>query len=117
MRDAQTTTDSIATISGTTFSSMVLEATGPIVVEFMSYGCSHCRALEPVIQHVAASRQGKERFLRVNVAIEPDLVERYAITGTPTLVMFRDGNVVGRAEGPHPAESTIVKLLAEAFEG
>jgi thioredoxin 1 len=117
MHDTKAIADSIETVTGSTFPSMVLEGRGPIVVEFMSYGCSHCRALEPVLRHVAAARVGNERFLRVNVALEPALVETYAIAGTPTLVMFRDGRVVGRVEGPHPTESTIVQAVTEPFAG
>ncbi len=117
MQETITGNDSIATVTGDGFPTAVLAGKGPIVVEFMSYGCSHCRALEPVLQRVATTLEGKERFYRVNVAVEPDLVETYAISGTPTLIMFRDGNVVGRVEGPHPSEPGIVKAVTEPFEG
>jgi thioredoxin 1 len=115
MQTASSAAGSIATVTGDTFASTVLGGHGPIVVEFMSYGCSHCRALEPVLRDVANMKGADETFLRVNVAIEPDLSETYAIDGTPTLVMFLNGSVVGRVEGPHPAVASILQAVTEPF--
>ncbi len=44
----------------------------------------------------------KENIFRVNVAVEPEIADRYDIQGTPTLIMFLDGKEVGRVEGPSP---------------
>jgi thiol-disulfide isomerase/thioredoxin len=60
--------DEIGTVTGSTFSPLVLEGEGPIVVEFMSYGCAHCRAIEPVLQQVAEMVKSKEKIFRVNIA-------------------------------------------------
>jgi thioredoxin 1 len=86
----------IATVDGATFDSSVLAAPGPVAVEFMSYGCAHCRALEPIIEHVATLLAGREAIVRVNVAIEHELADRYAIEVTPTMLMFLDGREAGR---------------------
>src|SRR6202044_3221416 len=88
--------DSIGTVTGGTFPSLVLEAPGPIVVEFMSYGCAHCRALEPVLEKVAEMLKSKEKIFRVNTAVEEELADSYEILGTPTLIMFLNGKDVGR---------------------
>ena len=80
--------DKIQTVTSSTFPRLVLEAEGPIVVEFMSYGCEHCRALEPVLEQVAEMVKPQERIFRVNIAVERDLAGSYQIQGTPTLVMF-----------------------------
>jgi thioredoxin len=108
--------DSIGTVTGGTFSSLVLEADGPIAVEFMSYGCSHCRALEPVIEKVAESIKSKEKVFRVNTAVEEELSDSYDIQGTPTLIMFLNGKEVGRVEGPHPTISTVLAAVTQPFE-
>src|SRR5450432_4098700 len=78
--------DRIRTVASSTFCSLVLEAEGAIVVEFMSYGCAYCRAIEPVFQQVAEMVKSKEKIFRVNIAVEQELAERYEIQGTPTLV-------------------------------
>jgi thioredoxin 1 len=65
--------DSIGTVTGSTFASLILEARGPIVVEFMSYGCVHCRAIEPVLEKVAETVKSKEKIFRVNAAVDEEL--------------------------------------------
>jgi thioredoxin 1 len=106
----------IQTVTGTTFSSVVLEGHGPIVVEFMSYGCSHCRAIEPILEQVAQMLESKEKIVRVNSAVEQGLAEQYEIRGTPTLIMFLDGAIVGRVEGPSPDLSSVLTAIRQPYE-
>ncbi len=108
--------EDIQTVTGATFQHTVLEGEGPIAVEFMSYGCAYCRELEPVLEEVAAAVRTKETVFRVNVGAEPDLARAYGIEGTPTFVMFLDGNEVGRAAGPHPTASNVLSVLSAPFE-
>jgi thiol-disulfide isomerase/thioredoxin len=98
-----------------TFASLVLDGSGPIVVEFMSYGCSHCRSLEPVIEQVAEDLKSRETFFRVNVGMERELADRYGITGTPTLLMFSDSREVGRVVGPRPDASSLELAVTQPF--
>jgi thioredoxin 1 len=107
--------DEIQTVSNVTFDASVLQARGPIVVEFMSYGCAHCGAMEPVMQRVAAMLKGTETIVRVNVAVDQDLAQRYQISGTPTVVMFLDGQEVGRIEGPSPSEEDVLVAITQPF--
>ena len=106
----------IQTVTSSTFDSLVLEGTGPIVVEFMSYGCGHCRVMEPVLQQVAQMVEPKEKIFRVNIAIEQELADSYQIQGTPTFVMFKNGTEVGRVEGPPPEVSSVLALVTEPFK-
>lgn len=108
--------DSIGTVTSSTFAALILEAEGPIAVEFMSYGCAHCRALEPVLEKVAETIKSKEKIFRVNTAVEDKLADSYGILGTPTLVMFLNGKEVGRIEGPHPTVSSLLTAVTQPFE-
>lgn len=112
----RSSTDLIQTVTSGTFSHLVLEGTGPIVVEFMSYGCAHCRALEPVLQKVAEMVKSTEKIFRLNVAVEQELSDQYQIEGTPTLIMFQGGREVGRVEGPHPTVSSVMTAVTQPFE-
>ena len=103
-------------MTSSTFDLMVLEGEGPIVVEFMSYGCEHCRLLEPVLQKVAEMVSPKEKIFRVNIAVAEDLAASYGIEGTPTFLMFLNGREVGRAEGPRPTESNVLTVVTQPFE-
>jgi thioredoxin 1 len=108
--------DAIPGLDAASFDTRVLKGQGPIAVEFMSYSCAHCGAMEPVLQQVAETLRARETVFRVNVAIELDLASDYAIEGTPTFVMFLDGREVGRAEGPDPETTTVIEALTAPFE-
>ena len=107
--------EGVRSVTGSTFDLLVLAGNGPIVVEFMSYGCAHCRAMEPVLQQVAELLSGKAKIFKVNIAVERALSETFAIDGTPTLVMFSRGREVGRVDGPPPDVSSVLDAVNEAF--
>jgi len=107
--------DGIPNLDAAGFETRVMQGLGPIAVEFMSYSCAYCAAMEPVLQQVAETLRSRERIFRVNVAVELGLAGRYEIEGTPTLIMFSDGQEVGRAEGPDPDVATILAVVAEPF--
>ena len=108
--------DWVQSTTSDTFAKLVLEGEGPIAVEFMSYGCAHCQLIEPVLQQVAAMVKSNEKIFRVNIAVEPELAERYEIQGTPTLIMFLDGSEVGRVEWPSPSVSTLLTAVRQPYE-
>jgi thioredoxin 1 len=106
----------IQTVTSSTFTRLVLEAKGPVAVEFMSYGCAHCREIEPVLEQVAEMVGPQEKIFRVNIAVEQDLADSYQIQGTPTFVMFLNQNEVGRVEGPSPTKSSVLTAVTQPFE-
>jgi thioredoxin-like negative regulator of GroEL len=53
--------------------------------------------------------------MRVNVAVDADLANRYSVEGTPTLVMFLNGQEVGRAAGPQPALASVMTAMTQPF--
>jgi thioredoxin 1 len=107
--------DRIRTVTASTFDRLVLKGEGPIVVEFMSYGCAHCGVIEPDLQQVAEIVESTEKIFRVNIAVDRELADVYEIQGTPTLVMFLNGAVVGREEGPSPEVSNILAVVSEPY--
>ena len=107
--------DSIQTLDIGSFRTMVLEGEGRIAVEFMSYGCGYCRTIEPILQQVAEMIAGQETIFRVNIAATQELASDYDIGGTPTFVMFLNGQEVGRAEGPGPTLSAVTDAVTGPF--
>jgi len=86
------------------------------VVEFMSYGCAYCRALEPALQKVAEIVRSKETIFRVNIAVDRELTDRYEIHGTPTMIMFLNGQEIGRVEGAQAKVAELLRAWTEPFE-
>ncbi len=109
-------TDSIRSVTGESFEALVGGSSGPVAVEFMSYGCEHCRLLEPVLQEVAENLGPQEAIFRVNIAVDQVLANRYEIEGTPTLVMFLKGVEVGRVVGPDPSVKVLWDAVTHPFE-
>jgi len=63
--------DRIRLLLASTFDRLVLKGEGPIVVEFMSYGCAHCGLIEPDLQQVAEIVESTEKIFRVNSCSRP----------------------------------------------
>jgi thioredoxin 1 len=108
--------DNIRAVTSATFEELVLDVKGPVVAEFMSYGCTHCRVMEPILQQVAGMVSPDETIVRVNIAVERELAVSYQVQGTPTLIMFLDGRERARVEGPNPTVSTVLSAVTKPFE-
>ncbi|MET3108583.1 thioredoxin 1 [Oxalobacteraceae bacterium GrIS 2.11] len=113
--DVSEAVDRIQVIDGASFQSKVLQAEGRFAVEFMSYGCGFCRAIEPALQEVAQMVWPDEKIYRVDVTADPDLADTYQIGGTPTFIMFLNGAQLGRAEGPDPDLASVRDAVTGPF--
>lgn len=93
------------------FDARVTNAEGTVLVDFWSPGCGPCRAMEPVLEAVAA-RHPEVRFAKLNAAEHPDIAWAFKVVSVPTLVLFRDGVPVDDIVGAVPAQR-IEDLLAK----
>jgi thioredoxin-like negative regulator of GroEL len=86
------------------------------LVEFYTAGCAMCAAMEPVLGNVArALNDDGVAVGLVNPRDDPPLVERFAVTSVPALVLFRDGQEVARrAEGFQGAEAVVEFVVDHA---
>ncbi|SDU76546.1 thioredoxin [Jiangella alkaliphila] len=73
----------------------VTASRGPVVVEFYATWCGACRRMTPVLDAVAAELAGQVEFVKVNVDEATELVSRYDVRSTPTLLVFKDGSPIG----------------------
>ncbi len=76
------------------FEQEVLKAQGPVIVDFWAEWCGPCRALSPLVDEVAQEMAGKVKIVKVNIDESPDAPTRYGVRGIPTLMVFKDGQVV-----------------------
>jgi thioredoxin len=72
---------------------------GPVVVDFYTPYCPPCRQLQPALEDVAKTLDGRVRFVKVNLIVSPELGDRLGVTTVPTLMIFRDGEEQDRKVG------------------
>ena len=81
------------------FDEKVLNAETPVLVDFYSDTCVPCKMLSPVISQLESELAGKLHIYKVNVGYEQELVDKYEVQASPTLIFFRDGEEVSRLRG------------------
>ena len=96
------------------FESTVLEAKGPVLVDFTAEWCAPCRALTPIVQQIA-DQAAHVVVGSVDADAHPNLASRYGVRGLPTLVVFVGGKEVARRVGLTNADG-IRRLLASVPE-
>ena len=82
------------------------ESTDLLLVEFYTNGCSMCAAMEPVLGNVARATDATVAMVNAGHAL--DVAERYSVSSVPTLLLFADGELVGRlADGFQGADAVV----------
>ena len=76
----------------------------PIVVDFWATWCGPCRALSPIVDEVAEEYDGKAVVVKCNVDDCEDIAVKYGIRNIPTLLFFKNGEIVERTVGVVPKE-------------
>ncbi|MGA9779475.1 MAG: thioredoxin [Limisphaerales bacterium] len=89
----------IIELNETNFESEVLKAAGPVLVDFYAPWCGPCKMLAPLLEQLAIEFTGRVRFAKLNVDDASELAGRYDVTGAPTLMLFRGGNVADQIVG------------------
>lgn len=100
---------SAITINRTNFSSEVLRADRPVLLDFWAPWCGPCRMVGPILEEIAAERPDI-KVGKINVDEQPELAGQFGVMSIPTLVVVKDGQVVNQALGARP-KSQILALL------
>jgi thioredoxin len=88
----------------TTFDHEVLEATVPVVVDFWAEWCGPCRMVAPELEALASEHGDAIKVVKVDVDAAPAVARRYAISGIPTIALFRDGQPAAFSVGAKPRQ-------------
>lgn len=98
-------------VTDDTFQNEVLGADTPVLVDFWADWCGPCRMIAPSVTAIAKEYDGKIKVGKVDVDDNPAVPGRYGIVGIPTLMLFKNGEVVERITGALPKDRILAQIL------
>ena len=104
---------SVVTITKENFTPEVIQAKGTVLVDFWAPWCGPCRMLSPLVDQIAEEAKDRLKVGKINIDEQPELAERFEVMTIPTLMVFKDGQIIDQSVGviPKPA---IMKLAGLA---
>lgn len=93
------------------FEQDVLKAEQPVLVDFWAAWCGPCRAIAPHLERLASQFAGQAKIVKLDVDDHPNVAGRFGIRGIPTLLMFKDGQVVDHIVGNPGSGKPLEQLI------
>ena len=83
----------ITNASDASFDQDVLQAEGPVLVDYWAEWCGPCKMIAPVLDEIAQTYQGKLKVCKLNIDQNQDTPPKFGVRGIPTLLLVKNGNV------------------------
>jgi len=94
----------ISVVTDGDFDEQILKSDLPALVDFWAAWCGPCRTVAPVVEQLAGEYAGKVKVAKLNVDDNRETANRYGIRGIPTLMLFKNGQVVDQIVGAVPRD-------------
>lgn len=89
----------IVTLTQENFTTEVLQSPKPVLVDFWAEWCGPCKMIAPLLEELAAEYDGKVKIGKINTDEQQQLASQYGINSIPTLLFFKNGQVVNQMIG------------------
>ena len=94
--------ENVVEVTDSNFQSEVLGSSVPVLVDFWAVWCAPCRAIAPHVEALAKEHAGKLRVGKLDIDANQDVAAQFEVRSIPTLLLFKDGKVVGQLVGAVP---------------
>ena len=92
------------------FQAEVLQASGPVLVDFWAPWCGPCRMVAPVVEKIAQTYTGRLKVVKLNTDDSPSIAGKYEVQGIPALMLFKSGEPVDRIIGYVPEKQLMAMV-------
>jgi len=104
--------DTITTITDATFDEVVGSSEKPILVDFWAEWCGPCKTIAPILEEFASEQSDKFVIGKLDVDSNVATATKFSVMSIPTLLLFKDGEVIARLVGAKPKGALLQEITA-----
>jgi thioredoxin 1 len=101
-------------VTDKSFTTEVLSANVPVLVDFWATWCGPCRSISPIVEELAKEFSGRIKVTKLNVDENPATPSQYGVRGIPTLILFKEGKIFEQIVGAVP-KTRLVAMVEKAL--